>query len=171
MPLVRWDGTHLVLSTSSLEALAREKLADGHLRSIRFVGAGDGVGVRVELLVKGVATTVEIRLTEIRLRRRFLGFRLRRVGVLGGLPVPRALVRALVGRFAGELVTVVDGSGVFVVDLREWIPPEVELSILTVQATPRAIHVWLGGGELSMLPGRRRHLEAGAPPGLAAGSS
>jgi hypothetical protein len=41
-----------------------------------------------------------------------------------------------------------------VADLRDWLPEELTLEILTVQATWRSLHVWFGPGSLSSLPGK-----------------
>jgi hypothetical protein len=39
-----------------------------------------------------------------------------------------------------------------VADLREWLPEELRLEVLTVQGTRRSLHVWFGSGSLANLP-------------------
>jgi hypothetical protein len=50
-------------------------------------------------------------------------------------------------------VTVFRGQSIVVVDLREWLSPELEVTVLTVQTTRTALHVWLGPGRMRDLPG------------------
>jgi len=41
-----------------------------------------------------------------------------------------------------------------VVDLRQWLPEELMLEVLTVQGTSRSLHIWFGSGSLRNIPGR-----------------
>ena len=63
-----------------------------------------------------------------------------------------------------EIVTVIRGHGILIVDLRPSIPEEAAVSIRTVQATRDYLHVWLGPGAVHDLPGSQ-------PLRLAAGPS
>jgi len=157
----------LVLDLRKLEAALVERTADvPHLRSVRLAGAGDAVEIDVDVEWKGIRSSLSVRLGEIRLRRRRLGFRLGRMRALGGLPVPRAAVEAIIASLDHPMVTVVRGARIVIVDLRQWIPPEVELSVITVQATRNRLHVWFGPGSLLAIPGRRpERLSAGETPG------
>jgi hypothetical protein len=87
---------------------------------------------------------------------------MRRLRVYGGLPVPRAAVEAILDGIDNEIVTVFKGQGIVVVDLRRWLPSELDLKIVTVQATDSSLHLWFGAGGLRDLPGR-------APPALPTG--
>ena len=72
------------------------------------------------------------------------------------MPVPRGVLEILVRELAGDLVTVFRGSGILVVDLREWLPAELDLTVLTVQAMAAGLHLWLGPGSLRDVPGDPR---------------
>jgi hypothetical protein len=120
-----------------------------------------------------VKSRVAVEFAEIRLRHRHLGFRMRKLRVYGGVPVPRAAVEAILDGIDNELITVYRGQGIVVVDLRRWLPSELDLKIVTVQATEGALHLWFGAGGLRDLPGRQRPaLQAGdtASPALGAGA-
>jgi len=152
-PLVRWDGLHLVLDMNMVEYHVRQRLQEvEQLAEVSLGGEGDVVRAEATIVWKGLRSRVAIDLGEIRLRHRFLGLRMRKLKVLGGLPVPRAAVEAILKAAKPEGVTVFRGDGIVVVDLREWLPPELELSVLTVQATGRALHLWFGPGRLTDLP-------------------
>lgn len=163
-PLVRWDGLHLVIDLEHVERLVRRWLeGTAHLGEISLVGAGDALEIGASVEWKGVTTRVAAQLAEIRLRHRHLGFRLRRLRVLGGVPLPRGAVEMVLASVENELVTVFRGQGIVVVDLGRWLPPEVSITVITVQATRTRVHVWLAPGHLESLPGadNRRQLEAG----------
>jgi hypothetical protein len=152
-PLVRWDGLHLVLDMNMVEHHVRQRLHEvEQLADVAIGGEGDLVRAEATVVWKGLRSRVAIDLGEIRLKHRFLGLRMRKLKVLGGLPVPRAAVEAILKAAKPQGVTVFPGDGIVVMDLREWLPPELELSILTVQATGRALHVWFGPGRLTDLP-------------------
>ncbi len=164
-PLVRWDGLHLVLNLSMIEQRLWEQIRQvEQVYSLLLHGGGDSVRVLATLQWKGMRARVGFELAEVRLRYRFLGFRIRRVRAFSRVPVPLAAIEALAKRFSPEIVRVIDGEGIVVADLRQWIPKELALSILTVQATDRHLHIWFGSGELSDLPA------AAAAPALPAGS-
>lgn len=153
VPLIRWDGVHVVIDLQHVERLVRQWLEHApHLRGISLTGAGDALEIKTSVVWKGATSLVLIQLAEIRLRHRHLGFRIRKVRVLGGLPLPRAVVEALLGSIKSDLVTVVRGQGIVVVDLGRWLPEEASMTIITVQATRLRMHVWLGPGHLDSLP-------------------
>lgn len=161
-PLVSWDGLHLMIDLPLLEDLLQEWLRGvDEVRDLLLLGGGDAVRVLATLVVKGVAVKVGLEIAEIRLRRTHLGFRIRRPKVLGGMRVPRGLVERLSRRYLPPEVTLFPGQGIVVVNLGRWLPAQLELCILTVQATERVLHIWFG-------PGRLDHLPAPARPALVA---
>lgn len=163
--LARWDGLHLVLDLVLVEEHLVRLLADvKQVEGLALAAAGDALEVSVTVKWKGVRSRVAMELAELRLRHRHLGFRMRKLRVYGGLPVPRAAVEAILQSINNELITVIRGQGIVVVDLRRWLPPELDLKIVTVQATGSSLHLWFGAGGLRDLPGR-------APPALAAGGA
>jgi hypothetical protein len=155
--LARWDGLHLALDLVLLEEhLGRLLGSVDRIEDLALAAAGDAVNVSATMRWKGVRSRVAVELAELRLRHRHLGFRMRRLRVYGGVPVPRAAVEAILDSIDSDLITVFRGQGIVVIDLRRWLPRELDLSIVTVQATESSLHLWFGAGGLSDLPGRRR---------------
>ena len=154
---------HLVLDLDHVEEILRQRLmAVENVEAVQLLAAGDGLDVRAALRWKGVGSHISIRLGEIRLRGRFLGLRLSRLRVLGGVPVPMGVLESVVARLEDQPLTVFRGTGIIVVDLGRWLPEGVSLEIITVQSIGRELHVWLGRGILERLPGK---VVGALPPG------
>jgi len=152
-PLLRWDGVHFVLNLEMLERYLCAYVASmENVRDLSLKGEGDALRIRARVAYKGVTTWVKIDLAEIRLKQRHLGFRLRQPRALGGMPLPRRLVEQGIRAAGLEQLTVVSGEGIVIIDLRRWIPEQVNFSIRTVQATERSIHLWLGPGSVDDIP-------------------
>jgi hypothetical protein len=154
-PLARWDGLHLVLDLELVERHLNDVFrSSAAIRDLSLAGRGDAVAAEATVTWKGVSVRVGLELAEIRIRHRHVGFRMRRLRALGGVPVPRAAVEIALGSLESPLLTVFPGNGIVVIDLRRWLPEELALEVLTVQATQRSLHVWFGRGHLRDLPGR-----------------
>ena len=167
LPLMRWDGLRLVLNLDSIEAMLRRRLQDNaHLRDLRLKGAGDAVEASATVIWKGLETRVAVDLAELRLRHRRLGLRLRRPRVLGGMRLPVRAVEAILDSASLDILTVIRGQGILILDLRTWLPPELTLTVITAQATAGQLHLWFGPGALDALPsGERRALPAATSEG------
>jgi hypothetical protein len=154
-PLARWDGLHLVLDLAMVARHVNEFLtAREELRDLSLVGRGDALAAEVTVVWKGIPARVGLEIAEIRLRHRHIGFRMRRLRALGAVPVPRSAVELALMAFDSPLLNVFLGQGIVVVDLRQWLPEELTLEVLTVQGTARSLHIWFGSGSLANLPGR-----------------
>jgi hypothetical protein len=68
------------------------------------------------------------------------------------VPVPRAAVEAILRSLRTDLVRVIRGQRIVILDLHQWLPQEITLSILTVQVSERSLHLWLGPGDLWDVP-------------------
>ncbi len=135
-----------------VEAVIARRLEEiEQIESVRLAAAGDAVAVFVTVVWKGMRFRASAQIAEIRLRRRHLGFRLRRIRGLG-VRLPRAAVVAVLDALEDEIVTVFRRAGIVVVDLGRWIPPELDVTVATVQTFGRELHLWLGRGRLEHLP-------------------
>jgi len=154
-PLARWDGLHLVLDLGLVERHLNELIsAREDLRDLCLEGEGDGLAAEVTVVWRGVPARVGLEVAEIRLRHRHIGFRMRKLRALGGIPVPRTAVELALKSLDSPLLSVFSGHGIVVIDLRRWLPEELMLEVLTVQGTSRSLHVWFGSGSLATLPRR-----------------
>ena len=61
--------------------------------------------------------------------------------------MPRVAVELGLKALESPLLRVFQGEGIVVIDLRRWLPAEVEMNIVTVQATLRSLHIWFGPGQ------------------------
>lgn len=164
-PLVRWDDLHVVFDIPMVERILRLRLAEvDALSNPDLVGRDDKLGLVVRVHWKSVSMKVRVELREIRLRHRRLGFRLGHLRALGGLPVPKIAVLRTLREIMPDRVTILPGSDVVVVDLRTWIPPEVQLRIVAVQVVGEGLHVWLASGSVTDIPlPQNQQLSAGNP--------
>lgn len=153
LPLLRWDGLHLAVSLPLLERHLEGYLGpSSNLQHPVLGGEGDTLRLGATVRWRGVKVRVVLELAEFRLKHRRLGFRVQRVRTFGRLSLPRVGVEALLRAVAPSVVTVVRGQGIVLVDLRQWIPPNANLSLLTLQATEQSLHLWFGAGDLRDLP-------------------
>ena len=161
-PLARWDGLHLTLDLVRVERHLNDLLSSSDaIGDLSLRGEGDALAVEATVTWKGIPARVGLELAEIRLRYRHLGFRMRKLRALGGIPVPRTAVELGLRSLESPLLKVFPGQGIVVVDLRKWLPEELDLQILTVQGVARRLAVWFGPGRLDELPSRgRRRLPA-----------
>jgi hypothetical protein len=156
-PLARWDGVHVELDLDLIEQHLKERMERlDEVSGLTLDGRGDAVRLRASVLWKGIRIPVRIELGELRLKRRYLGLRMRRLALLGAVLVPMGAVELLLCSFGPDIVTVFRGQAIVVVDLREWIPEELDLSLLAVQTVDRTLHLWFGPGSLSDLPSAAR---------------
>jgi hypothetical protein len=137
------------------------------MTDLSLEGREDTVRVHATVAWNGLSARASLDLTEIRLKHRYLGFRMGRLTVLGGLRIPRRAIEAAIVAVDPESIRVFSGSGIIVVDLRGKLPAELDLSVLTVQSTERLLHVWFGAGGITDVPAPRR---AALPAGVVAES-
>lgn len=155
-----------MLDLQSVEAYLRRRMSSsGQVDDLTLSGAGDVLRLEADVHWKAMVVRVELELGELRLHHRRLGLRILRLSALGGIPLPRRVLEMILQRAAGDEVTVFPGDGIVVVDLRRWIPPELEVTVLTVQVTERTLELWLGAGRLLDLP------SAQPPPRLPASTT
>lgn len=154
-PLARWDGLHLALDLDHVEHIVNEFLAAREtLRDVSLRGVGDRLRAEVTVVWKGLPARVGLEVAEIRMRHRHIGIRMRKIRALGGVPVPKTAVILALKALDNPLVSVFTGESIVVVDLRQWLPEEMTLEVITVQGTARSLHLWFGPGSLSNVPGK-----------------
>jgi hypothetical protein len=146
--LLRWDGFTLRLDLDMLELQARRVLAERApwIELRRVGGRGDVVEIDVAAVWHGFHFAGTLRLSELRLRRRFFGCRVDAVRGPLSAPVPLGLLSTLLRKSAGGLLKLDAEDRILLVDLREYLPAGIEVGIAEVRCQER----WL---ELDVSPG------------------
>jgi hypothetical protein len=150
-PLVAWDAFSLRLDLDMLEYALRRLLPryTEAIRAVRLAGAGDELEIRVDVAFKGLPARLAARVSELRLRRGFLGCRVERVRGPLGVPVPLGLVAAALRRAAPDLLRLDADDAILLVDLREKLPSEVSVGVRDVRCEGRWLHLDLAPGALT----------------------
>lgn len=146
--LLRWDGFTLRLDLDVLETIARRLLAEKApwLELRRLGGAGSVLEVEVASHWQVFRFAGTLRLSELRLHRRFLGCRVEAVRGPLSLPVPLGLVASLLHKYAGALLRLDADDRILLADLRRFLPSGIEVRIADVRCRER----WL---EIDVAPG------------------
>jgi len=150
-PLLSWDGFSVRCDLDLLERLANRELPRrvAALREVRIGGDGSSIEIVARLAWQGLPAQLSVELTELRVYRRFLGCRVESVRGPLGLPVPVGVVAAVLRRAVPRLVRLDPADRVLLVDLREWVPPGVELGVTAANVSGRVLELRLAPGSLS----------------------
>ena len=150
-PLVLWDGFGLRCDLDLLERLANRELPRrvAQLREVRIGGAGATLEVRVRAAWQGLPAQLVAAVSDLQLHRRFLGCRVVSLHGPLGIPVPISLVAAAVRRFGREVASLDPVDGILLVDLRRYIPGEVQLGIRSAIVSGRVLEIELSPGSLA----------------------
>jgi hypothetical protein len=127
---VRWSGLSLTFDEKTLNALVHrlvERIED--LKDLRVeVSAGE---LAATLVVHrfGVPLSAKAILSQLRLKDGFLAFVLDKVQALSFIPIPDQLLSYLVAKAPPGLLTYYAQDRIMVVNLNDWMPPGVDLSL------------------------------------------
>ncbi len=150
-PLISWDGFTMKLDRAQLHAWANRELPARvtALRRLELWGLPDGhLMLEVAFAWKGLPGTVLLRLREVKVAHRFFGCQV--VAVRGplGVPLPVSTVAKVMQRLLPGKVQYDGGDGVFLLDLRQWLPEGLELSVRRVHCGTQSVELELGPGSL-----------------------
>lgn len=150
-PLLSWDGFAVRCDLDLLERLANRELPRrvAALREVRIGGAGSSLEITARLAWQGLPAQLSATVTELRVYRRFLGCRVESVRGPLGMPLPVSVVAAVLRRVVPRLVRLDPADRILLVDLREWLPPAVELGVAGATVTGRVLEVCFAPGSLS----------------------
>jgi hypothetical protein len=127
---VRWSGLSLTFDERTLNALVSqlvERIPD--LKDLKIeVSAGE---LAATLVVHrfGVPLSAKATLSQLRLKDGFLAFVLERVQALSFIPIPDQLLTYLVQKAPEGLLTYYAEDRIMVVNLNDWMPPGIDLSL------------------------------------------
>ncbi len=151
---VRWSGLALTLDERTLNALVArlvERIED--LKDLRIeVSAGE---LAATLVVHrfGVPLSAKATLSQLRLKDGFLAFVLDKVQALSFIPIPDQLLSYLVAKAPAGLLTYYPQDRIMVVNLNDWMPPGVDLSLerTVFQQGALTLHFAAGSYNLTQL--------------------
>jgi hypothetical protein len=151
---VRWSGLSVTFDERTLNALVHrlvDRIPD--LQDLRLeVGNGE---LTASLSVRrfGVPLSARATLTQLRLKDGFLAFVLDKVQALSFIPIPDQLLGYVAQKAPAGLLTWYPEDRIMVVNLNDWMPPGIDLSLERTQFDPRALtlHFAPGSYDLSAL--------------------
>ncbi len=119
------------------------------LRRLGLHGTGDGeVVVEVAFAWKGLPASVSLRVREIKVMHGFFGCQVVSVHGPLGLPLPVSMVARIVQRLLPGKVRYDHDDGVFLLNLGEWLPQGIEVTVRRVHCGTHALELELGPGSL-----------------------
>ncbi len=127
---IRWSGLSLIFGERTLNALVRrfvDEIPD--LQDLRIAVTPGELAATVVVHRFGVALSARATLSQIRLKDGFLAFVLDKVHALSFIPIPEQLLHYLVQKAPPGLLTYYPDERIMVVNLNDWMPPGVDLSL------------------------------------------
>ena len=126
----RWSGLSLTLDERTLNAIVHrlvDRIPDLQDLDIR-VGSGE-LAATLVVYRFGVPLSARATLSQLRLKDGFLAFVLDKVQALSFIPIPDQLLTYLVQKAPPGLLTYYRDDRIMVVNLGDWMPPGVDLSL------------------------------------------
>ena len=127
---VRWSGLSLTFDERTLNSIVH-RLVD-QIPDLQDLAIRVTLGELAATLVVhrfGVPLSARATLSQLRLKDGFLAFVLDRVQALSFIPIPDQLLTYLVQKAPPGLLTYYPDDRIMVVNLNDWMPPGVDLSL------------------------------------------
>lgn len=126
----RWSGLSLTLDERTLNALVHrivDRIPD--LQDLKLRVTPGELSATLVVHRFGVPLSAKASLSQLRLKDGFLAFVLDKVQALSFIPIPDQLVTYLVQKAPPGLLTFYPEDRIMVVNLNDWMPPGVDLSL------------------------------------------
>jgi hypothetical protein len=127
---VRWSGLSLTFDERTLNALVAqlvERIPD--LKDLKIQVSPGELASTLVVHRFGVPLSAKVTLSQLRLKDGFLAFVLEKVQALSFIPIPDQLLTYLVQKAPEGLLTYYPDDRIMVVNLNEWTPPGMDLSL------------------------------------------
>ena len=153
MPFVEWDGAVVRLDPVRLEAMVLQRLREVEiLQWLHLEGEGDRLRVDVVLRLGRVPVHAAVEIAELRIAAGWIGCRLLRVELPGGIAVPFGLIRRVLARIGAVRTRILPGPRIVLADIRPFLPDGVAATLRDLRITGGALQVTLGPGLVRDLP-------------------
>jgi hypothetical protein len=151
---VRWSGLSVTFDERTINALVHrlvDRIAD--LQDLHLEVSNGELTANLTVHRFGVPLSARATLTQLRLKDGFLAFVLDKVQALSFIPVPDQLLGYVVQKAPTGLLTWYPEDRIMVVNLNDWMPPGIDLSLERTQFDPGALtlHFTPGSYDLSDL--------------------
>ena len=127
---VRWSSLSLTFEERTLNALVLqlvERIPD--LKDLRIEVSSGELAASLVVHRFGVPLSAKATLSQLRLKDGFLAFVLEKVQALSFIPIPDQLLTYIVQKAPAGLLTYYPEDRIMVVNLNEWMPPGMDLSL------------------------------------------
>src|SRR5215470_8281657 len=127
---VRWSGLSVSFDERTLNALVHrlvDRIPD--LQDLKIRVSPGELSATLAVRRFGVPLSARASLSQLRLKDGFLAFVLDRVQALSFIPIPDQLLTYLVQKAPAGLLTYYPQDRIMVVNLNDWMPPGVDLSL------------------------------------------
>lgn len=148
---VRWSGLSVTFDERTLNALVHrlvDRIPD--LQDLNVSLDNGELTASVTVRRYGVPLSARATLTQLRLKDGFLAFVLDKVQALAFIPVPDQLLGYLVQKAPAGLLTWYAEDRIMVVNLNDWMPPGVDLSLERTQFDPGALTLHFAPGSYDL---------------------
>ena len=147
----RWSGLSISFDERTLNALVHrlvDRIPD--LQDLRLEVANGELAAALTVHRFGVPLSARATLTQLRLKDGFLAFVLDKVEALSFIPIPDQLLAYLVQKAPAGLLTWYAQDRIMVVNLNDWMPPGVDLSLERTQFDPGVLTLHFAPGSYDL---------------------
>ncbi|HTD53302.1 MAG TPA: hypothetical protein VK780_09775 [Thermoanaerobaculia bacterium] len=148
---VRWSGLSLTFEEATLNAIVGrlvERVPD--LKDLRLEVSPGELAATLVVHRFGVPLSARATLSQLRLKDGFLAFVLDRVQALSFIPIPDQLLHYLAQKAPPGLLTYYADDRIMVVNLNDWMPPGVDLSLERTQFDQGALTLYFAPGSYNL---------------------
>jgi hypothetical protein len=150
---VRWRGLALTFDEATLNRLVGrlvDRIPD--LENLEVHVRPGELSATLVVHRFGVPLSAKATLSQLRLKDGFLAFVLDKVQALSFIPIPDQLISYLVQKAPHGLLTYYGDDRIMVVNLAQWMPPGIDLSLERTVFEERALTLQFGDGSYDLEP-------------------
>lgn len=148
---VRWSGLSLSFDERTLNALVG-RLVDriDDLKDLKIAVEKGELAATLHVHRFGVPLSAKATMSQLRLKDGFLAFVLDKVQALSFIPIPDQLLHYVVQKAPPGLLTFYPEDRIMVVNLNDWMPPGVDLSLERTVFEPGLLTLQFAAGSFDL---------------------
>ncbi|HXM80147.1 MAG TPA: hypothetical protein VOA00_13010 [Thermoanaerobaculia bacterium] len=148
---IRWSGLSLIFDEKTLNALVGrlvDRIPD--LQDLRVAVTPGELAATLVVHRFGVPLSAKATLSQLRMKDGFLAFVLDKVQALSFIPIPDQLLHYLVAKAPPGLLTYYPEDHIMVVNLNDWMPPGIDLSLERTLFEPGQLTLQFASGSYDL---------------------